>query len=153
MSNCCIPNCFYSYSKKNAKRSLFTIRRPDLARSSDEKDHRERLTNFILGLRDFQRGDRIKEILKKEKACICEAHFKPEDIVSYYHSRKELKCGAFPSENLPKKCGVLVKESRERVTRKPLPDAIRHSCIEKVYSSFSKLSSQTRGLSKEFCFY
>ena len=61
-SNCCVPGCSYS-RKKNDKKSLFTIYRPDLAKSIAEKEHRELLTNFILSLRDAARGDKIKSLL------------------------------------------------------------------------------------------
>lgn len=69
-SHCAIPGC--SWSQKTAKknglepRSLFSIRRPDLARTDAEREHRQKLTNLILSMRDYSKGDIIKSMLHKE---------------------------------------------------------------------------------------
>ena len=103
MSHCCIPGCSYQYKAKDAKWSMFKILRPDLGRKTEEeKAHYENLTKFILSLRDCLKGDKIKEMLHKEVASICEQHFENDAIVPT-NSRKKLKLGVLPTKCLPKK--------------------------------------------------
>lgn len=68
-THCAIPGCNWSRLKgkrTGEDRVLFTVYRPDLAKSKEEKMDRERLTNFLSSMRDAARGDRIKEMLHKE---------------------------------------------------------------------------------------
>ena len=107
MSWCSIPGCNYSRKTKNSgtsvKRAIFKVLRPDLGKKSDkERDHYQNLTSFLLQVRDYQKGDKIKGLLHKETACICERHFNDNDIV-VRGSKKQLKIGAIPSQTLPKK--------------------------------------------------
>ena len=66
-SNCSVPGCSYSH-KKNEKKGLFTIYRPELAKSQPEAEHRRLLTNFILSMRDATaQGVHIKHLLQKQR--------------------------------------------------------------------------------------
>lgn len=68
-SHCAIPLCFYSHNTKNGtKRSLFSIKRPELGKKTmEERKHYQQLTKFILSMRDAAKGDKIKEMLHKER--------------------------------------------------------------------------------------
>ena len=102
MSWCSIPGCNYSRKSKDSKRAIFRIFRPALGKKSVEaRKHYETLSNFLLQLRDFQKGDKIKELLHKETACICESHFNDDDMI-VNKAKKQLKLGAIPSRNLPR---------------------------------------------------
>jgi len=69
-THCAIPGCIWSYqyakTKDVACKTIFTVRRPDLAKSDDERKHREQLTNFLLSVRNSNKGDIIKKMLHKE---------------------------------------------------------------------------------------
>ena len=71
-THCSVPGCNYSKRKRSStgtgseKRSLFAIHRPDLAKTNEGEKHRLTLTKFILSMRDFSKGDCIKDMLKKE---------------------------------------------------------------------------------------
>ncbi|XP_078487074.1 uncharacterized protein LOC144745144 [Ciona intestinalis] len=92
-THCAVPNC--NWSSKKAKqgntRTLFTVYRPEFAKTNDEKEHREQLTNFLLSVRDAGKGDCIKEMLHKETAAICEAHFDQSDLNRSHGSGKYVK--------------------------------------------------------------
>ena len=64
-THCAVPGCNYD-RKKGLKRSLFTIRRPELAKNEEDRAHRTSLTNFILSIRDATKQDNIKHQLHKE---------------------------------------------------------------------------------------
>ena len=99
---CSIPGCNYSRKDKDSNRGIFKVLRPDLGKkSAEEKEHYENLQKFLLQIRDFQKGDRIKVLLHKETACICENHFTADCIISV-NTKKKLKLGSMPSLNLPK---------------------------------------------------
>lgn len=69
LQSCCIPGCHWSRAKarKNGLSiTFFQVRRPDLAKSEDEKAHREALRKVVLGLRDSTKHDSIKKQLNKE---------------------------------------------------------------------------------------
>ncbi|XP_039249133.2 uncharacterized protein LOC120326815 isoform X2 [Styela clava] len=98
MTICGIPGC--NYVRKTGGRSMFRIRRPDLARTPGERKHRQRLTNVMLSIRDFTKGDNIKDLIHKEACCICDNHFAKEDILDY-GMKMSLRLGAMPTKNMP----------------------------------------------------
>ena len=68
-NHCCIPGCSesrYKNKKNSSNCTFFTILRPDMAKSEEEKQHRQYLTNFLLSMRDAAKGDKIKTMLHKE---------------------------------------------------------------------------------------
>lgn len=68
-SNCCVPGCHWHSQKarkSRTQRSFFQIRRPDLAKTEEERKHREALRKIVLQIRDPTQGDTIKKQLHKE---------------------------------------------------------------------------------------
>ncbi|XP_077968584.1 uncharacterized protein LOC120330757 [Styela clava] len=124
-THCSVPGCSWSRQKVE-KRSLFCIRRPDLARNEEEREHRIALTRFMLSMRDASRGDNIKEMLHKESASICEAHFHEGDIIRNGKS-VALKLGARPSLQLPK--AVKPNTSRKPPAERVSIEKVRHNSI------------------------
>ncbi|XP_078485162.1 uncharacterized protein LOC144744398 [Ciona intestinalis] len=96
MSHFCIPGCTYVYKNAVIKRYLFKILCPEFAKSGEERNHRESLVQSILSIRDPTKGDKIKDMLHREMASICEAHFTEKDFTVHSKS-KTLKLGSIPT--------------------------------------------------------
>lgn len=70
-SRCAVPGCPWCGKKAKragVQRSFFVIRRPDLAKTPDEKKHRQSLNDFILRLRGQDEHDTIRMQLWKERS-------------------------------------------------------------------------------------
>ena len=66
--HCIIPGCTWYFNKSaGEKRSMFSILKPELAKTQEVREHREKLKKILLSLRDSGRGDKIKEMLHKQR--------------------------------------------------------------------------------------
>lgn len=140
---CCIPACPWGprIEKEGTTRTYFAILRPDLARSTEEKNHRENLRRVILSLRDPTRsGDSIKHQLHKESASICDIHFNVHDI-QLLGRCKRLRIGALPMYYLPKAVN-LHDPHNHPATRAERRLKVRRRCLD---GSWKLMSSKDSG--------
>nr|XP_002129963.1 uncharacterized protein LOC100184150 [Ciona intestinalis] len=109
--HCSVPGCRDHQKLKRNQRSYFHVRRPELARSEKEKQHRQVLQNFLKSVKN--NNDILRLQFVKETANICDAHFKPEDLI-VKGKAKMLKIGAIPSLNVPETSYFLSVNSVDR---------------------------------------
>nr|XP_039254203.1 uncharacterized protein LOC120331200 [Styela clava] len=147
-THCAVPGCSYSYVKSRkagqSVKTLFSVLRPDLAKTPQERKHREGLSNFLLAMRDSSRGDNIKTMLHKETASICEDHFLGTDILR--HGKKSsLRLGAVPCRKIPRSSAVYQEKTRPLpAVREPLPEKIRYRSTRSLVSATSYLSQSMK---------
>nr|XP_039265951.1 uncharacterized protein LOC120341496 isoform X2 [Styela clava] len=147
-THCAVPGCSYSYVKSRkagqSVKTLFSVLRPDLAKTPQERKHREGLSNFLLAMRDSSRGDNIKAMLHKETASICEDHFLGTDILR--HGKKSsLRLGAVPCRKIPRSSAVYQEKTRPLpAVREPLPEKIRYRSTRSLVSATSYLSQSMK---------
>nr|XP_018672076.2 uncharacterized protein LOC101242335 isoform X3 [Ciona intestinalis] len=157
-SNCCMPLCTYNFqfAKRQSKvkkkdqdtpfMSLFVISHPKFAKTPEEKIHRENLRKVVLQYRDPTKGDRIKNMLDRESASICERHFTSDCFeMSGPTNKKSLKLGSIPTLNLPHKTLERInspKANRKSPTKRHLlPDKILRTSSKPLLTDSKRLPS------------
>ncbi|XP_078483903.1 uncharacterized protein LOC100184150 isoform X2 [Ciona intestinalis] len=109
--HCSVPGCRDHQKLKRNQRSYFYVKRPELAHSEKERQHRQVLQDFMKSVKN--NNDILRLQFVKESANICDAHFKPEDLIVKGNG-KMLKIGAIPSLNVPETSYFLSVNSIDR---------------------------------------